>query len=167
MKTHKPTLEYFQGLNEKLIDFPDKSFYRMDVEEVFGALRSGINFPAMAVESPEGDTEESQISNTVIGRMFAFTILENPQNNNFDDQNEKLDVCERIGLKIIARMRYDNADPSSFLYRRLQVESIKFHKVGPLYTENLYGYRFTGTLKDNESLTVDPDDWSDINSPCP
>lgn len=164
--THKPILDYFQSLNEKLVDFPEKSYFRMDLEEIMGSFRSRINFPAMAVESPDGDAEGSTVSNSVLGRLFAFTIYQNPEKGNFAEQNQMIDQCERIGLKIIARMRYDAFDPEHLLYNHFLVSSVKWTKVGPIFNEELFGYRFTGIISGSESLKVDPADWSDVDSVC-
>ena len=157
---HATIINYFAELNAKLKDFPEKSFFRMDLMEITGAFRSGINFPAMTVESPDIEADGS-INNSVIGRVFAFTVYVNPTQGDFDGQNSKLDQAERIGWKLIARMRHDARDPNHFLYNKFQVNEVRATKVGPIFTEQLHGYRFTGTIKGTESLKVDPADWSD------
>lgn len=164
--THKPILDYFQSLNEKLVDFPEDSFFRMDLEEIMGSFRSGINFPAMTVESPDGDAENSIGSNSVVGRLFAFTVFQNPTKGDFAQQNEMIDQCERIGLKIIARMRHDSFEKTHMLYNRFNANSVKWTKIGPLFNEELFGYRFTGIITGSESLNIDPADWSDIDTVC-
>ena len=164
--THKPIIDYFESLNTNLVDFQDKSFFRIDLDELFGSFRSGISFPCMTVESPEGDAAESNVSNSVIGRAPAFTIYQKPQRGNYQQQTEMLDECERIGLKIIARMRHDARIPEHLLYNRFLASSVKWVKVGPVFSELLYGYRFSFEIKDNEALKVNPEDWSDIDSVC-
>ena len=82
------------------------------------------------------------------------------------EQNEMLDQCERLGLKIIARMRYDARQPGHLLHNRFKVSSVKWMKVGPLFTEELYGYRFTVEIEGGESLKVQADDWADIDTVC-
>jgi hypothetical protein len=165
--THKPLIDYFESLNANLKDFPEKSFFRQDLNEIMGAIRSGINFPAMAVESPDGDGEGSIEQNSVIGRMFAFTVYMNPEEENFQQQNEMLDLCERIGKKVLARMRYDARVPGHLLHNKFKVSTVKWIKVGPVFTDLLYGYRFTGMIEGSEPLTLDVEDWDDITAPCP
>ena len=160
--THKPIIDYFENINLQLKDFPQNSFFRMDLEEIAGAIRSGINFPALAVESPDGDGQNSVEQNSVIGRMFAYTVYMNPEMGNFQEQNEMIDLCERIGKKILARMRYDARIEGHFLNNRFKVSSTKWIKVGPIFTERLYGYRFTGIIEGNEPLIIDAADWADI-----
>tara|TARA_R110002050_G_scaffold102910_1_gene211835 strand:+ start:169 stop:666 length:498 start_codon:yes stop_codon:yes gene_type:complete len=164
--THKPIIEYLENLNEKLVDFSENSFFRMDLAEITGAFRKGITFPAMTVESPEGDGEGSTKNNSAINRTCAFTVWEKPQTGNFAAQTEKIDDCEKIGLKLIARMRLDCANPESPLFNKFDVASVRFIKIGPIFNEGLYGYRFTFNIAGSESLKVDPADWSDIEEVC-
>ncbi len=164
--THQPYIDYFENLNAKSVYFAENSFFRMDLSEITGAFRKGITFPAMSVESPEGDAEGSTKNNSVLNRTGAFTIWEKPRTGNFQEQTEKIDDCEKIGLKIIARMRLDNANPASSLYGKFDAASVRWIKVGPIFNEGLYGYRFTFTIAGSESLKVDPNDWEDIESVC-
>jgi len=164
--THKPIVDYFEALNTNLIDFPAKSFFRQDLDEIYGAFRTGINFPAMAVESPEGDLQDSNVMSSVIGRMFAFVIYQKPTKGNFLEQTIMLDECERIGLKIIARMKHDSTVQDHFLQDKFETTTVNFIKVGPIFNELLYGYRFSGFIKGNESLKVDAADWEDIDLIC-
>lgn len=164
--THKPIIDYFEQLNANLLDFPEKSFFRMDLAEIQGSFRSGINFPAMVVESPEGNTEGSTINASVINRTGAFTVYQNSKQGDFGQQNQLLDQCERIGIKILARMRLDNANPAHAMHNRFDIPGVTWIKVGPIFTEKLYGYRFMYDLRGTESLIVDPADWSDIDEVC-
>ena len=164
--THGEIVKYFKNLNSQLNDFPENSFFRQDLQEIFGAFRSGINFPCLALESPEIDGQDSNEQNSVLGRMVAFVVYMNPQQNDFDQQNDYLDQCEKIGKKILARMRYDSNIPGNLLYRKFKLITMKGVMVGPLYTEHLYGYRFAVMISGNEPLKVDPADWKDIDSVC-
>lgn len=164
--THKPIIDYFESLNAALKDFPEKSFFRMDLSEINGAFRTGIGFPALGIESPELDTEGSNINNSVVGRTFAFTVYVNPRQGNYERQNLDLDLAEKIGWKIIARMRHDARNPESLLYNKFDSSAVSAIKIGPVFTEMLYGYRFTGTIRGSESLKLDPADWGDIETTC-
>lgn len=164
--THSVIIDYFRQLNKNLRDFGENSFFRIDLKEIEGGFRSGITFPAMAVESPDLDGQDSDITNSVIGRAFFFTVYMDPKKNDYDDQDTAIDLCEKIGWKLIARMRKDATDPNHFLYDKFKVSTVSAIKVGPLFTQHLYGYRFGGLISGNESLKVDPADWDDIDSIC-
>ncbi len=164
--THKPIIDYFESLNTALKDFPDKSFFRMDLSEIKGGIRSGIKFPCMTVESPDGNGEGSTSNSSVAGRMFAFTIYMNPKQTNYQEQNEMIDQCEQIGKKILSRMRLDNSNPDHLLYGKFSIDSCRWHKVGPIFTQMLYGYRFTGLISGTESFKVNKEDWEDLETVC-
>lgn len=164
--THAVIIDYFRQLNAALVDFGQASFFRMDLTEIEGGFRTNISFPAMAVESPDLDGQDSAPTNSVIGRAFFFTIYMNPKRKDYDAQDTAIDLCERIGWKIIARMRKDSFDPTHFLYNKFKVSSVSAIRVGPVFTEHLYGYRFGGIISGEESLKVDPADWTDIDSIC-
>lgn len=164
--THASIINYFKEINQNLIDFPESSFFRMDLSEINGAFRSGIEFPALGIESPDLDTDGSSPNSSVIGRTFAFTVYVNPQQGNYNQQNLDLDLAERIGWKIISRMRHDSRNPDSFLYGKFDTSTVSAIKIGPLFTALLYGYRFTGTIRGTESLKLDAADWNDIDLSC-
>lgn len=164
--THKDIIDYFQSLNANFTAFPEKSFFRMDLDEIMGGFKSGINFPAMVIESPEGDAEGSSLSSTAIGINFIFSIYQRPVQDDFASQNEMLDECERLGRKIIARMRYDARNPQHLIYNKFKVSSMKWIKEGPIFNEGLYGYQFSGRFEGDELPKVDAADWTDIDLTC-
>jgi hypothetical protein len=162
--SHAVIINYFEDLQKKLNGLND--FFRMDLAEIKSAFRSAASFPCLVVESHESDFGKSKTNQSVNDRTFAFTIYYKPENGNFDEQNEMLDLSEAMGLKIIARMRHDTAIRTHFLFNKFKVETIKNHKVGPVFNERLYGYRFTGEFTAGEPLKVSPEDWSDIDAVC-
>jgi hypothetical protein len=162
--SHNIIINYFKEIQENLNGLND--FFRMDLAEIKGAFRSDADFPCLVVESHESDFDKSKHHQTVNDRTFAFTIYYNPENGDFDEQNEMLDSSEAMGLKVIARMKHDAADKTHFLFNKFKVSSVGCHKVGPVFNEKLYGYRFSGEILDNDALIIDPADWTDIDEVC-
>ncbi|MGB5821463.1 MAG: hypothetical protein WBG90_18415 [Saonia sp.] len=162
--SHAIIVGYFTDLANNLIALND--FFRMDLTEIQGAFRSKADLPCLVLESHEGDFSDSNVQSSVNARTFAFTVYDKPGKGDYDDQNTKLNSAEEIGLKIIARMKHDSSLPDHFLYNRFKVEDINYSKVGPVFNERLYGYRFVGEIKGNEPLRVDPADWLDGPSIC-
>ncbi|QQV91394.1 hypothetical protein Leef1_3 [Polaribacter phage Leef_1] len=162
--SHNSIIAYFKDLQEKLIGLED--FFRIDLAEIKGAFRSDASFPCLVVESHESDLGKSKPNQSVNDRTFAFTVYFNPENGNFDEQNEMLDLSEAFGYKIIARMRHDATIKNHILFNRFKVSEVKNHKVGPVFNERLYGYRFTGEITAQQPLIVSPDDWTDIDLIC-
>ena len=138
----------------------------MDLAEIKGAFRSDADLPCLVVESHEGDWDKSKPNQSVNDRAFAFTVYYDPENGNFDEQNDMLGLSEAMGFKIIARMRHDATIKGHILYNKFKVESVRNHKVGPVFNEQLYGYRFTGEISGAQPLIVSADDWTDIDAVC-
>lgn len=162
--SHQDIIDYTKFLAENSEDV--LYHFRFDQTELQGAIRTGIEYPAFALESHEGDFSGSSKHSTVLNKTFAFSILFDPKRGNFDQQNEYLNTAESIGIQFIARMRLDSANKDHFLYNALKIDEIKFHKVGPIFSSKLYGYRFEVSLNNNGSLKVDPSKWKDIDSVC-
>jgi hypothetical protein len=162
--SHSVIINYYQQLQQNLIGLED--FFRMDLTEIQGSFRSDANFPCLTVESHESDLGKSQFNQSVNDRSFAFTVFYNPENGNYDEQNQMLDASEAMGFKIIARMRYDATQKNHFLFNRFKAETVKTQKIGPLFNEQLYGYRFTGEITGPQPVILDADDWLDIDAVC-
>tara|TARA_R110002167_G_scaffold364968_1_gene588357 strand:+ start:12772 stop:13272 length:501 start_codon:yes stop_codon:yes gene_type:complete len=161
---HNIIVEYFKSLSEnhKRIN----SFFRMDLTEIMSSFRSTAEFPCLVLESHEGDLSDSTVQSTVNDRTFAFTIYEKPGKYDYDDQNVRLADTENLGLSVIARMKHDATLPDHFLYNKFKVNTVTYTKVGPVFNEHLYGYRFVGSIYGNEPLNYDPLDWSDNPDKC-
>lgn len=153
---------YFKNLSEKHKQIHD--FFRMNLSEIQGAFRRGVELPALVLESYDGGIGGSKIS-TDIHRGFAFTIYLKARKNNYDDQDVKLNLAEQIGIQIIARMHIDSFNKESIIYNQFDKNTAEWHKVGPVFTEGLFGYRFTGEFKGLQSLKVDGSVWTDIENP--
>jgi hypothetical protein len=163
---HNSIIDYFRNLNAKATFFPEDSFFRMDLEEIFDAFRKGINYPALAVESPDIDLSDSSEQETVNKRMFAFHIYKKPETDRYQDVQDTLNLCESLGYKIIARMKKDSHDPNSIIYGSFKPKTVKANQVSKVFTEGLYGYRFTGEFSKSDPLVLDPADWEDLDSRC-
>jgi hypothetical protein len=163
---HNAIVNYFESLNNNAAFFPEDSFFRMDLEDIFDAFRSGIKYPALVVESPDIDLSDSSEQETVNKRIFAFHVYQKPETDRHQDVQDALNLCESIGYKIIARMKKDNYDPNSIIHRAFKPQSVKANQVSKVFTENLYGYRFTGEFSKSDALVLDPADWDDLDSRC-
>lgn len=158
---------YFKNLSEHHKNI--KGFFRGNLSEIQGSFREGIQQPAMMLESYENDFDSNHTS-VIKESSFAFTIYVSPELetsilNTFDQEDLSLSIAEQIGDEVILRMRKDSLTKGSGIYGMFDPESVKSHKVGPIFTENLFGYRFTGFLKGNIPNKVDTNTWSDLPDP--
>ncbi|WP_421811747.1 hypothetical protein [Flagellimonas sp.] len=161
---HLILVNYFKGLAENHSDI--QGFFRMDLTEIMGSFRNSAPFPCLVMESHDGDFGESNVQSTVNTRGFAFTIYTNPDRKDYEDQNEKLSESEVIGLQVISRMKHDASVEGHFLFNKFKVSSVKYGKVGPVFSEKLYGYRFEGEIMGSEPLVFDTSIWSDDPTKC-
>ncbi len=161
---HNIIVTYFESLadNHRLVN----GFFRMDLTEIQSSFRSKVEFPALVLESHEGDLSNSSLQATVNDRTFAFTIYLKPKQRDYPGQNDSLTIAEQIGLSMIARMKHDASLPEHFLFNKFKVNTVSYAKVGPVFNEHLYGYRFVGSIMGSEPLKVKPDDWLDTPVIC-
>lgn len=162
--THQDIVNYMRSLADNHLDIKD--FFRMDVTEIQGAFRAGIDFPCLALESLEGDFSGSSTGNSIDNQSFAFTMLTAPVIGDFKEQNIMLDQSQIIGKELIARMRHDARVKGHLLHKAFYVSGVNYHKVGPLFLEHLYGYRFVVELRYKTELIVDVGVWKDLDSVC-
>ncbi|EKF56248.1 hypothetical protein I215_01958 [Galbibacter marinus] len=164
--THKQIVDYMKGLHDN--NTSTKSFYRFNISEIQGSIRSNIDYPCIALESPEGDFSGSRSNNSLDNKLFAFSILDKPVQGDYSDEDIKLDNCERIGKKFLSRMRYDSRIQNSLVFNLFHLSDTQYHKVGPIFTDRLYGYRFEIKLSNSKiDMLIDPEDWTDLDSRCP
>jgi len=161
---HTVLTAYFKNIATHLVGIND--FFRMDLTEIQGAFRSTATFPCLVIEAHEGDYGDSNTMQTVNNRTFAFTVYTKPQTGDYEDQDNCLNISETLGKKILARMRHDAKTPEHFLHNNFKVEECSYAKVGPIFNERLYGYRFIGNISAHEPLIVNPLDWTDVPVVC-
>ena len=159
-------IQYFDNLVTQSTQIQD--FFRFDITEIQGALRAGIQFPCLALEAPQGSFQGSSPANSVVTQTLAFTIYIKPENDSQNAQNDALVSSQAWGLSVVKRLRYDSADSSSPWYNIIDLASIDFFKVGPIFSDRLFGYRFEIELKPQKiDMKVEPAFWSDVSDPCP
>ena len=161
---HQKLVDYFKYLADNCNEVA--SFFRMDLTEIIGAFRSSAEFNCMVLESHEGDFSNSSRTQSVNTITWAFTIYTNPEAGNYDEQNNFLSLAEEIGIKIISRIKYDSCQPNHMIQNAFKAERVSWSKVGPVFQEKLYGYRFVGEFYIHEPLVINTDDWADNPTTC-
>lgn len=134
------------------------SFYRFNFNEIANAFRSGVNYPALLLESHDSDIKPNQNQTANFNeRTISFMILEYAAWDDYDKQEEVLDRLERIGLDIGSLLNRDRKDKTHWIYNKFD-GNIKMDKVGPVF-ENLYGWNIIYSIKNHENMCFEPDKW--------
>lgn len=156
-------LETIGGLHTEV-----NSVFRWNRTELSGSLRNGKQKSIMLIDAVEVNTD-SPANNNVHLNQCAFTILgkdgvSTAKIDSYANQNIVLQHTQQIAFEIATRIQREAANPNlSWLYGNLEKGSFNFFKVGPIFTENLFGYRCEFTIKTTEVYKLDPTKWTDIN----
>lgn len=162
-------ISYLEELADKHVDI--KSHFRWNISEVTGAMRSGIEYPVMAIDSPEVSTSGDRSSRFHYNSM-AFTILAKPENirgaDKYAEQNQVLNECLQICYELEKRIVADSAlraraGEKNWLYNLLDINSFNFQKIGPIYSDGLFGYRCELLIKNSVPKGLDASKWTDIS----
>lgn len=156
--THTPIVNFHQGIAtaHKGIN----GFYRFNWNELNGIFRSGVQTPALLLESHSADlSTNSNNTNTTNNRAISFLLLDfTGKADSYDTQEAVLDNLENVGLDIAGYLKHLSNDRSSWLYGKFDPNSFKMEKVGPLF-DNMYGWNILYTVKNHEPLCFEPNKW--------
>jgi len=134
-------------------------FYRFNWNEINGQFRSGIGVPALLLESHSFDMEnQSKTSNFKNNRVSFMVLNFTGKADAYDKQEEVLDNLENVAIDIMAYLVSQHKDKDSFLFGKLDVNSMECEKVGPVF-DNMYGWNVIYSLKNHEPLCYEPDKW--------
>ncbi|ALU74348.1 hypothetical protein AUW17_03270 [Tenacibaculum dicentrarchi] len=166
----KTITNYLENLADANIEIASK--YRWNVTEFTGNLRSGIALPVKLIDAVEVQTSGNNTQRSH-NNIVAFTVLDKPNTrtgnaNEYDAQNEVLNRCQNICFDIETRILHDatnikDADGNrNWLYGRVEEGSFRFYKMGPIFTDTLYGYRCEFALKNQVCKIPDASKWNDM-----
>jgi hypothetical protein len=153
------------SLGEKHIDIDD--VFRWNRLELAGALRRGANKTIMLIDAVEVDTD-SPSNNSVHQNKCSFFILgkegvKTDKIDSYAEQNEVLEHCMLTAFEVAARLVLEATDTTNkWLYSNIERGSFTYTKVGPLFTNNFFGYRCQFTIKSMEKYIVDQVKWTDL-----
>ena len=139
-------LQYFK--NTASLHPAIKGFYTMDINEVLGDLRQGMQYPALILNSVNGFLSENASQDNTQGIVKAgFMVIDH--SDNVDDFTRE--------MQILSKLKNDAA--CGEFIRKFDVNSIKFEMLGPFF-DNDYGFMFTFDLRFFVSdLSYKPEEW--------
>ena len=156
--THKPIVDFHQAIAtaHKGIN----GFYRFNWAEINGKFRSGVQTPALLLESHSSDLESSNKVTNFNNRQISFMLLDfTGKADNYAKQEEVLDTLENVALDIISYIVKQNKTQTSWLFGKFDINSVQLEKVGPIF-DNMYGWNILYSLKNHESMIYDPLKWN-------
>lgn len=135
-------------------------FYRFNWNEINGKFRSGINTPALLLESHSAQlSTNSNNTTTFNNKNVSFLLLDfTGKADDYDKQEAVLDKLENVVLDIAAYLKKENGNRESWLYGKFETSSFHYEKVGPIF-DNMYGWNILYAPKNHEPLCYDPDKW--------
>ena len=160
----KQITDFLTDLGNKHIDV--NSVYRWNRTELAGAMRKNVQKSIMLIDAVEINTN-SPSNNNVHLNQCAFTILgkegvSTAQIDSYTNQNDVLQHTQQIAFEIATRIQREAANiNNAWLYGHLEKGSFNFFKVGPVFTENHFGYRCEFTITTTEVYKLDDAKWSD------
>ncbi|KZS41917.1 hypothetical protein AWE51_00275 [Aquimarina aggregata] len=101
---------------------------------------------------------------TLAGRVIHFAILKDVKKDDFDMESQVIGECENIGFSIVSRIYYDSRrEDSEWLYKNFDQNTVEFNEIRLKSSRGLVGMEFSFTLKTPQPLTLNIDDWSDLD----
>ena len=162
-------VDLLTNLGEQHVDI--NSVYRWNKLELQGSLRTGAEATILLIDSVETfvinpnhkSFNQNQCAFTVLGKQGISTA----KIDSYIEQNEVLNHCQAIAFEMAARLKYEALEtnlngPLKWLYGNIEQDSFHFFKVGPVFTNQLYGYRCEFTIKAKEYYQPDVTKWEDL-----
>ncbi len=156
--THEKIIEFHKEIAErhKAIN----GFYRFDLKEIEGKMRSGIKSPALLLLSHSSILSTNPNKTTNFNtRTISFLIIDDGgKPDNFEKHNEILNATEMIALDVVSYCKRESGNSQSFLYNLFDVANVRIEKVGPVFG-TLYGWNVIYDIKNHESMVFDKSKW--------
>ena len=158
-KTHNQVVGFHQQIATAHVDI--NGFYRFNMNEIMGQFRSGINTPALLLESHSSELEsQTKMVSNFNSRKISFLLLDFAgKQGDFDKQNQVLDALENIALDIVSYLVTQNKTNGSWLFGMFDINTVQIEKVGPVF-DNMYGWNVLYSLKCQEPMIFNPEKWN-------
>ena len=156
--------DYFHKLCEKSNHIQGfAGFFSRELKSLESSYK-GIESPFLALFEYELGLEGPEM-NTKAVRKLGFAIMYNQvAADDFEAQYSAIDKAEKIALKVIARMHYDNNTKGHLLYNSLMKDSVEIRPVE--LSSSDFGVEVTLSLKNSQALEIKECDWKDIKTAC-
>ncbi len=155
---------YFENLVEQsnfLNDFV--GFFQREWANKTASVK-GLKSPTLALFKYELGFDGPD-QNTLAVRKIGFAIMFNRvKRDDLEAQYNAIHEAEKLAVKILARIRYDNFLSGHILYNSFLKDSVEITPVELSGSE--FGVDVQFNLKNKQNLKIDEADWKDIDNIC-
>jgi hypothetical protein len=134
----------------------------MDINEPLAALRSGMQLPALIMNTVTGNFNASNLDNVLDEIKGGFLIIGQLQNvDDFAAEMTILENMKQIGIDIISKMNYDMLRCEPRAQKAIigfNLNSVSYQMVDAMF-DNCFGFFFSFKLYGNLDLKYDPLKW--------
>ena len=135
-----------------------KSFYEIDEDEIISGIRGKVKYPCFFLEFPEpGGFDNS--TNIDVRQPSGLAILSPVKAGDFAKRREVLVSHEIILLDVVSRMRKDRIEGNIWF----DMNQTRWSKVGPMFVDNLYGWRLDFTVQRWLDINYYEEQWENYN----
>ncbi len=155
---------YFEFITEKHRSL--KGFSGFSSRELLNKVgrKKSIDSPYLALFKYELGLE-GPAQRTMAVRKLGFAVMFTKIDpDDFEAQYNAKDEAEKIALQVVARFRFDSNNKAHFLFNSFLKESVRILPVD--LSANSFGVEVYMSLKNSQSLALNPEDWEDIDSVC-
>lgn len=125
---------------------------------------AGIQSPVLTLYKYDLGFEGSG-NNTIAVRKVALSIIFNDVKDDFASQYQAIQDAEALALKLVSRINHDNYVRNHLLYNSFLKETVE------MFPEELsakqFGVSVMFSIKNPQVLSLNPDDWKDLDKACP
>ncbi len=156
--------EYFADLVEQHTSINEFIGYFSRELSQRDASRAGIASPYLALFKYEMGFEGQQMNSTAVRKLGFAVMFNNVSPDKYEDQYNAIDEAEQLALSVLARINFNNNDRNHFLYKSFIKDSVKILPVE--LSSRSFGVEVYFSLKNPQSLTLNPVDYEDVDTVC-
>lgn len=139
----------------------EKHYCRINMDEVFGGLKTVLKSPALILEAPDNFLTDEHSDNELKGTNIGFLVVKKTAKGDFDAEDDALTEMETIVEDIISRLRKEHREYSTagIISKSFQENTVRWNKVGPLW-DGWHGWRVTMQVANHIDLSYNSDKWN-------
>lgn len=127
------------------------------LDELLSSMND-IEFPALGIPDNQDGSLGNAADNAVDTPQYDFCIIKHVDYEDHDARETAKAECKAIGLKIIARLRYDARKMQNGL-TFLRFSNVPYQTIGPI-GDNCFGVLFSIQVADTANVIYVAADWN-------